>query len=310
MTNGRTVAVLGTGDMGSAVGASLARAGFRVLTDLSRRGAHSRSLAARAGLTDVGSLAAVVREADVLLSIVPPSAARSFAADVAAELRAARKPLVFVDCNAVAPATVRAIARLFDGTPAAFVDAGIVGPAPRPSRPPTRFYASGPERAALLALATPEVATIDVGDEIGAASALKMTYAALNKGVDALYTAVLLAAERLGIRAPLMKELEASQAEALARMQARVPFLAATSARFTGEMAEIAATFAAAGVTPDFHRGAEWLYALLATTPLAAETRATLPRERSLDDALAVFVATLEKVPGTNGVRHQGCQTP
>lgn len=308
MTNGRTVAVLGTGDMGSAVGAALARAGFRVITDLSRRGAHSRSLAARAGLTDVGSLTAVVREADVLLSIVPPAAAQSFAADVAVELRAARTPLVFVDCNAVAPATVRAIGRLFDGTPAAFVDAGIVGPAPRPGRPPTRFYASGPARAALLALATPEIATLDLGDEIGAASALKMTYAALNKGVDALYTAVLLAAERLGIRAPLMQELESSQSEALARMRARVPFLASTSARFTGEMAEIAATFAAAGVTPDFHRGAEWLYALLATTPLAAETRATLPRERSLDDALAVFVAALGS--DTTGVGHQGCQAP
>jgi hypothetical protein len=58
-------------------------------------------------------------------------------------------------------------------------------------------------------------------------------------------------------------------------------------------MAEIAKTFDAVGVTPDFHRGAEWLYALLATTPLAAETRDTLPRERSLAAALDVFAAAL-----------------
>jgi hypothetical protein len=80
-------------------------------------------------------------------------------------------------------------------------------------------------------------------------------------------------------------------------MRARVPFLAATAARFAPEMAEIAATYASVGVTPDFHRGAEWLYALLAATPLAAETRATQPRERSLDAALAVYVAALDQAP-------------
>jgi hypothetical protein len=69
---------------------------------------------------------------------------------------------------------------------------------------------------------------------------MKMAYAALNKGTDALHAAVLLAAERLGVRPALMLELELSQKEALARMQARVPYLAATAERFAGEMAEIA----------------------------------------------------------------------
>ena len=98
----------------------------------------------------------------------------------------------------------------------------------------------------------------------------------------------------LGVRAPLMQELEFSQAESLKRMHARVPFLGATAKRFAPEMAEIAATYDSVGVTPQFHRGAEWLYALFATTPYAAETRATQPRERSLDEALAVLAAALE----------------
>jgi hypothetical protein len=106
---------------------------------------------------------------------------------------------------------------------------------------------------------------------------------------------VLLAGARLGVLPALLNEFESSQADALARMKSRVPFLAATAARFAGEMAEIASTFAAAGVTPDFHRGAEWIYTQLAASPLAAETRATLPRERSLDAALAVFGATLDR---------------
>jgi hypothetical protein len=60
-------------------------------------------------------------------------------------------------------------------------------------------------------------------------------------------------------------------------------------------MREIAVTFDSAGVTPEFHRGAEWVYATLARTPLAAETRATLPKHRSLDEALAAYRTALQK---------------
>jgi len=290
-----TVGVVGTGDMGSAVGGALARAGYRVVTALDGRNAHSRALAESAGIEDLGSLEAVVRSVDLLLSIVPPAAAAGFAAAAARAMLAAGVRPTFADCNAVAPATVLAIERELAPAGAPFVDVGIVGRGPRPNGERTRFYVSGGARAAMLELAVGEIELVDLGPEVGTASALKMAYSALNKGTDALLAAVLLAAERLDVRAPLMRELEFSQAEALARMRLRVPFLAATAARVAPEMAEIAATYESVGVTPLFHRGAEWLYALLATTPLAGETRATLPRQRSLDDALAVFNAALTR---------------
>jgi 3-hydroxyisobutyrate dehydrogenase-like beta-hydroxyacid dehydrogenase len=291
----RTIAVIGTGDMGAAVGAALCRAGYRVITDSSHRSEASRERATRAGLIDAGSLGAVVQQADLLLSIVPPAAAFGFAQAVAAALRATRAQITFADCNAVAPDTVRAIAALFQPSNSRFVDAGIVGRGPGPGGERTRFYVSGAARGELLNLAVSEIALVDLGERVGDASALKMTYAALNKGTDALHACLLLAALRLGVLEPLLKECEASQAQALARMKARTPFLGATAARFTGEMAEIAKTFAAVGVTPDFHRGAEWVYALIATTPFAAETRETLPRERALDAALAAYDAALER---------------
>jgi 3-hydroxyisobutyrate dehydrogenase-like beta-hydroxyacid dehydrogenase len=209
-------------------------------------------------------------------------------------LRSTGSQLTFADCNAVSPETVRAIAAFFKDSKSRFVDAGIVGRGPGPGGERTRFYVSGAARRAVLDLAVAEIAFVDLGERVGDASALKMTYAALNKGTDALHAGLLLAALRLGVLDPLLKECEASQAAALARMKARVPFLGATAARFTGEMAEIAKTFAAVGVTPDFHRGAEWVYSLIAATPFAAENRETLPRERSLDAALAVYDAALE----------------
>jgi hypothetical protein len=94
-----------------------------------------------------------------------------------------------------------------------------------------------------------------------------------------------------------MHELEFSQIEALERMQARVPFLGSTAKRFAPEMAEIARTYESVGVTAEFHRGAEWLYSLFATTPFANETRATQPKRRSLDEALAVLTAALDREP-------------
>lgn len=290
-----TVAVIGTGDMGSAVGGALVRAGYRVVTAGEGRSALSRKLAADAGLEDVQTLEAAVSRAALVFSIVPPAAAPTFAASAAHAMLAANARPVFADCNAVAPATAQAIERALEPTGALFVDVGIVGRAPKPGGERTRFYVSGKPRAAVLELDIAELELVDLGAEVGTASALKMAYSSLNKGTDALFAAVLLAAERLHVREPLMRELAASQAEALARMKARVPYFGATAQRFAPEMAEIARTYESVGVTPHFHRGAEWLYALAATTPFASETRATQPKQRSLDEAVAVLAAALER---------------
>jgi 3-hydroxyisobutyrate dehydrogenase-like beta-hydroxyacid dehydrogenase len=290
-----TIGIIGTGDMGSAVGAALRRAGYRVVTDLTGRSAASRDLAARAGFEDLGVLREVVAATDLFLSIVPPAVAVELARRARAEVAASGARPVFVDCNAVAPDSMRSIAQVFADVGVTVLDVGIIGPAPRAGAKPTRFYVSGEGRARLLELDVPELTFIDMGAELGRASAIKMVYAAMNKGTDALYTAVLMAAEELGVRTELMAEFLDSQTHAAKRMAEHIPYLAATAARFTGEMREIAVTFDSAGVTPEFHRGAEWVYATLARTPLAAETRATLPKHRSLDEALAAYRTALQK---------------
>lgn len=291
---GQTVGIVGMGDMGSAVAASFVRRGYSVVTCLEGRSALSRRLASEAGARDLESLDEVFGQADLFLSILPPAAAYDFAADAARRISACERPLIYADCNAIAPATVETISLFFRSGPASFVDVGIIGPAPRAkTRSPTRFYVAGPARGALLDLDVPELRFVDMGDPIGRASAIKMCYGALNKGTDALWTAVLMAAERLGVRRELMQDFEESQAPFAKRMQARLPFHAATAERFTGEMREIAAAFEAVGVTGDFHRGAEWLFDRLAHSALAGESRATLPTERSLDEAITAFVAVL-----------------
>jgi putative dehydrogenase len=106
-----TVAVIGTGDMGHAVGGALVRAGYRVVTAGAGRSALTRKLAADAGIEDLQTLEAAVATAQLVLSIVPPAAATTFAAAAAGAMLAAGVRPAFADCNAVAPQTVLAIER-------------------------------------------------------------------------------------------------------------------------------------------------------------------------------------------------------
>lgn len=289
-----TIGIVGAGDMGSGVAAAAKRAGFDVVTDLSGRSSHSRMLAKTAGMRDVGSIDRVVETADLILSILPPASAAAFADTTLRALKRHRRSIPFADCNAVAPAKLLEMASTYGDANIPFIDVGIVGRAPRPGAAnPTRLYVSGPMRQLLLDLEIPGLRMIDIGDKLGRASSIKMAYAAINKGIDALLTAALLAAESMGVRGELISELEGSQGLVLSRIENRVPYLAATAERFAPEMREIAATFEQAGVTPAFHDGAEWVYSLLSRSALASETRATLPEHRSLEQALEAFKSTL-----------------
>lgn len=288
----QTIGLVSTGDMGHAVGRTLREGGFTVLTALAGRSERSRGLAAQAGIEDAGSLASLVERVDLLMSVMPPSAALEFATEVAALMAAGGATPLFADCNAIAPATSRTIAGIITAAGADYLDAGIIGMPPG-RKSPSRLYVSGnrPERLEILERPDLIVRTLDGG--VGAASAIKMCYAALNKGGMTLETLVLVGAAQLGLSAELHRELADAQPQMLARMEGRVPWLAADAERWAGEMLEIAKTFADVGLTPLMHEGAADIFQLLAESSLASETRETADRSRSLEEAIAAFSASL-----------------
>jgi L-threonate 2-dehydrogenase len=147
-----TIAIMSPGDMGHAVGGVLRDAGLRVISQLNGRSERTRGLAARAGIEAVADDAALVREADMLLSILVPAAATALAERIARAVRRSGGALLYADCNAIAPQTARHIAEIVEGAGARFVDAGIIGPPPKPGASSTRFYASGPEAATFARL--------------------------------------------------------------------------------------------------------------------------------------------------------------
>jgi len=298
MTQDR-IAILMPGDMGHGVGRALRAHGHDVMTCLSGRSARTQGLAEAAGMRDTGSLEALVAEADLILSILPPDAAIGQARAVAGAMTATGARPVYVDCNAVSPMTAREVAAIITAAGAPFIDCGIIGLAPGKGKP-TRFHVSGPDTTPMERLDGKAISVIAMGSEIGRASALKMVYAGLTKGTMTLHTAMLLAAHQLGVFDETVAEYADSQPAALAAMQGRVPKIPADAGRWIGEMEEIALTFEAAGVTPHFHQGARDTFKLLAETPFAAETRETIDPNRTMEQSIEVY---LDHRPGRKSAK-------
>ncbi len=295
----RTIAIMSPGDMGHTVGRYLSQRGFRIITCLEGRSARTKGLAESAGIFDTPSIGAMVSEADLILSIMPPSAARDTASAIAETMQAIdRKPL-YADCNAVSTATVRRINSVITAAGGSFIDAGIVGPPPGKGNQATRFYVSGPDAGALDALDGDGISVRQMGSEVGRASAIKMCYAAVTKGSWTLYAAALTTAEIMGLTDLYLEEIESSRPHVADEMRRMVPRLPVDAGRWIGEMAEIASTFGDAGLPRGFHEGAGELFRLLDKTPIAAETRETIDPTRTLEQALAVFAETV-RGPGTS----------
>jgi 3-hydroxyisobutyrate dehydrogenase-like beta-hydroxyacid dehydrogenase len=282
-----TIAIMSPGDMGHAVGATLREHGLRVISALEGRSARTRALAAAAGIEAVADTTALVREADVLLAIVVPAEALALAERIARAMRGSGATPLYVDCNAIAPQTARHIAEVIEAAGARFVDAGIIGPPPKPGASRARFYASGRDAAAFARLRDFGLDVRVVGQQPGQASAVKMCYAALTKGTTALMTELSIAAERLGVSDALRAEFGASQPAMLERMQRAVPEMVPKAHRWVGEMAEIARTFAACGLSPRTFEGAAAIYALVAGTGLGQTSPEDWRRRaRRFDDVI------------------------
>jgi 3-hydroxyisobutyrate dehydrogenase-like beta-hydroxyacid dehydrogenase len=290
----KTIAVLSPGEMGNAFGGALKAAGFDIVTCLAGRSELTRQRAADTGVRDGGDLATVLDDADLVLSILPPEYALDAARGAAAALKSSGAAPVFVDCNAVAPATAIEMSRAFAAIDAKYIDGGIVGNPPGKGKP-TRLYVSGEGCELVAGIGGKDIDVRPMGPEIGRASGIKMCYAGVTKGTNALHVAAQIAAEALGVTEALQAEFGSSASELYKRMESSGPRLPSVSGRFVGEMEEIAKTFRDVGVTPQFHLGAADVFRVLADTPFAAETPDTIDFERTLAEAAKVY---LRHLPG------------
>jgi 3-hydroxyisobutyrate dehydrogenase-like beta-hydroxyacid dehydrogenase len=256
------VGILHPGVMGAALGSALkARAGAVVWADAGR----SHATAKRAELADlvaVPDVAELARRAHLIISICPPHAARAVAEEVAQAVAGRSDLPLYVDANAVAPATVADIGALLGAE--RVVDGAVIGP-PAWERGRTVLWLSGTAAAGVAALFddTPFTAKV-LGAELGAASALKACYALQTKALPTLWAALAQAADAYGVRDALDAQLAADGVDLAAHLDALAVRAGAKAWRWAGEMDEAAAALAAVGVPDGFSRAAAQVYRQLA----------------------------------------------
>lgn len=270
--------LLHPGNMGISVGAAAQNSGIEVYWASAARSDQTRARAGKYKLLDAGNVESLVQKCEILISVCPPHAAEEVADQV---LGHGFKGL-FVEANAISPGRAAHIGDKLQAAGVSFVDGGIVGgPAWEPGR--TWLYLSGSEAGQVVDCFTAgPLETTILGEKIGQASALKMCYAAWTKGSTALLTGILATADRLEVWDALAVQWERNWPGFPEEAEGRARRVTAKAWRFAGEMDEIAATFAGAGLPDGFHAAAADLYGRMAHFKDA-------PATPSLEDVLGAL---------------------
>jgi 3-hydroxyisobutyrate dehydrogenase-like beta-hydroxyacid dehydrogenase len=282
----KTFALFHPGEMGAALGAALTSSRFRVLWASQGRSTQKADRAKAASLEDACKIEQAVKAAEVVVSVCPPHAALALAREAAADGFGG----IVVDANAISPATAREIGTVIEAAGETFVDGGIIGLPPTAQKQPT-LYMSGAQAATIAALFTgTNIHAEAIEGGAGAASALKMCYAAFTKGTTALLAAVRALAEHEGVERPLLESWRRTLPD-VPRQSEYAAAAASKAWRWSGEMEEIAASFGAAGLAEGFHRMGAEVYRRLesfknrATPPSMAEVNQAMERSAPVEPA-------------------------
>src|SRR5580658_10020268 len=252
------VTVIAPGAMGAAVGKRLVDNGLKVLTSLKGRSAETQARAKAAGMA--GASDEEITASDFILSILPPGDALSLAQHFVPVLSASNAKPVYVDCNAINPKTVAKVAAAIAPTGCPFADAGIIGQPPKPGDAGPRIYASGAaaQRFARLRDYGLDIRVLD--GAMSAASALKMSYAGITKGTQAIGAAMMLAATHSGSADALFAELQSSQKELFPWLKRSLSQMPPKAYRWVAEMHEIAGFVADDPSARELYEGAAHFY--------------------------------------------------
>jgi L-threonate 2-dehydrogenase len=254
--------VIAPGMMGAAVGKRLVDNGVKVLTSLKGRSAETATRAKAAGMAVAGD--EEIAASDFILSILPPGDAVALAERFQPALKASNAKPVYVDCNAINPKTVDRVAAVIAPTDCSFVDSGIIGSPPKRGDAGPRFYASGPAAPRFAALRQYGLDVRVLDGAMSAASALKMSYAGITKGTQAIGAAMMLAATRAGSADALFAELSSSQKDMFAWFKRGLALMPPKAYRWVAEMHEIAGFVGEDPTAHELYEGAAHFYERIA----------------------------------------------
>ncbi|PSR80814.1 6-phosphogluconate dehydrogenase [Coniella lustricola] len=325
-----TIGILSIGDMGMGIAKLLVAKNFSVATNCAGRRYALKDTLERVKAAQVADLAtdtALVKQCDVILSVVPPRDAEATAQRIIDALalvtRAdASRPLYFVDLNAVAPSTIKRIQRKIEAAeiPAVLVDGSILGGPPHlvpvaaddkdttthtvtqgdwnvPSLP-----TSGPTDLASVpggygAALTSALNMRHISPAIGAASGLKMCFASLSKGYSAIAVQSFTTAERLGVLPALRDAMAEIVPGRVAQTERALTGMPPKAYRWVAEMEEIATTHREeGGFEADLFKGAAGVFRAVAEdSVLGAEKVGQRKRGLTGEDVAVAMKEGMEK---------------
>lgn len=280
------IGFLHPGAMGISLAVTALNTGHMSYWASSGRSPATRQRAETHGLLELSTMEELSERCSVMVSVCPPHAAM----DVAEAVCKSSFNGIFVDVNAISPQRAQQIDQLMTSAGIDFVDGGIIGP-PAWNPGTTCLYLSGPGASEVSICFRGGPLEVEViGSEIGKASGLKMCFAANSKGTTALLTAIMAAADRLGVRQELENQWSLHGSDFSQSTIHRIRKATPKGWRFAGEMEEIASTFAAVGLPKGFHLAAADIFRRLGSfkdteqQPSLDDIFDTLFRDNSDDD--------------------------
>lgn len=239
----RTIGILSIGEMGFHWAKLLKSHGVEALTYDKDRGEVSRKRGQNAGVKATASMAELVQDSELIVSIVVPSAAKRVAEAVAAAVKeSGRKDLLFLDANAISPMTADDITAVLTPAGVHFVDGCIIGSAAKMGKG-TIVYVSGPQADKLAALESFQIPVKTLGPSTNQASAFKVVYAGLTKGLQGLFCELFMGARRFGLLKEVTAQYEESFPGLIDKVSSSIVGLRIHAGRRAEEMDELKRTF-------------------------------------------------------------------
>ena len=282
------IGIMSIGEMGFHWAKLLKSHGVDVLTYDKDRGEVSRKRAENAGVRSVASMNALVKEAELIVSIVIPFAAKKVAAKVAkAAAKVGRKDLLYLDANAISPMTADAIASVLTPAGVNFVDGCIIGGASKMGKG-TMVYVSGPDAARMQALEAFNIPVKILGPRTNQASAFKVVYAGFTKGLQGLFCELLMGAQKFGMLNEIRAQYEDSYPGLLDKVSGSIIGLRIHAGRRAEEMDELKRTFNTHGLNSYMAPGAQKVLQAIAALDVG-QVSDSGARQGDLADTLELF---------------------
>ena len=282
------IGILSIGEMGFHWAKLLKSRGVEVLTYDKDRGEVSQKRAQNAGVKSTASMGELVEQAELVVSIVVPSAATRVAAKVAEAVKTAgRKDLLFLDANAISPMAADEIAQTLIPVGVHFVDGGIIGSAARMGKG-TIVYVSGPQADRLGSLESFDIPIKVLGPSTNQASAFKVVYAGLTKGLQGLFCELLMGAQRFGLLNEIRAQYEESFPGLLDKVSSSIVGLRIHAGRRAEEMDELKRTFNHHGMQSFMAPGAQKVLEAIAALD-TGQASASGVRDGDLSETLELF---------------------